>query len=316
MRKCCRCVLVKIIFFIFLVGLAGCIPASRGNFHQTPQPVLVTSNITGWAIYSEFVDHEAFMTQIFLKNIDTGKIAQLTNSGNNGHPSWSPDGSEILFLSSTAENHNDIFLMNNDGSDQRPLVASFANEWMAKWSPDGHTIVFVSDKDGNDEIYTINLKTQNIVRLTFTAENESFPQWSSDGNHIAFSAASEESSGRMQIFVMDADGTNKKQVTTYHQDNFDKNPVWCPDGSCIVFTRLSGPAQLMLLDLNTMDVTPLFDDIFKPEGNENANEGNPSRSPVRGYITFSIQGMFYALDMKSREIYPLGVQALNLSLYP
>ena len=73
----------------------------------------------------------------------------------------------------------------------------------------------------------------------------------------------------------------------------------------------------MLLDLNTMNIVPFLDDIFMLEERNSTNgEGWAARSPVRGFITFSVDGEFYAIDMKTKIVHPLGVQALNLSLYP
>jgi len=280
-----------------------------------PEAVLKTYHVSGWVVYSIFSDSKKSTEKILLTNLDTNETIQLTNSGSNNAPKWSSDGNQILFLSWTEKNHYDIYIMDKDGSNQKPVLSTFANERMASLSPDSKKIVFISDKDGNDEIYTFNLETQIISRLTNSLVNESFPQWSSDGNQIAF-ISSKDTTGRLQVFTMKANGTNIKQVTAYNLDNFDKNPIWCPDDSCLIFTRLAGPAKLMFLDLKTMEVTPLLKDIFQANSDTKIDEGQPSQSPVRGYITFSINGVFYAMNMKNREIYPLNIEALDLSLYP
>lgn len=205
--------------------------------------------------------------------------------------------------------------MNKDGSNKRSVLSTPANERMADWSPDQRKIVFISDKDGSSEIYTIDLETQIVSRLTYSPADKAFPSWSSDGKNIAF-VSSVEGDGRLQVFTMDVDGANIKQVTDYNPDYFNRDPIWCPDDDCIVFTRLAGSAKLMLLDLHTMEIAPFVGDFVQPEQGEVIDQGKPTRSPVRGFVTFSVGGTFYAMDIKRREIYPLGIHALDLSLYP
>ena len=283
---------------------------------STPAPVLITSHISGLAVYSFWVSQDPIVSQIFLKDLDTGVVTQLTNTGNNSDPIWSPDGSQIMFLSWTKENSFDIYLMDRDGSHQRQIVASPAMEIMTDWSPDGNKIAFVSNKDGNDEIYVIDLQTQDTVSLTNnlgihsgTAKwSPGSPKWSTDGKYIAF-ASTTGISGTSQVFIMNADGTNIRPMTDYDL-YYDDSPVWCPDDSCIVFER--DQPKLMLLDLTSKAVTPFLEGIFPSE----RVELGLARSSRRGYMTFNVDGMFYAMNMKSREIFPLDIKANDLSLFP
>lgn len=283
---------------------------------STVSPVLVSSHISGWAVYSFWVSQNPAISQIFLKNLETGEVVQLTHSGNNSDPIWSPDGSQIMYLSWTKENSFDIYLMDKDGKDQRPIVASPAEEIMPDWSPDGSKIAYVSNQDGNDEIYTIDLKTNIVNKLAINiSPNTGYekwspgsPKWSPDGKQIAFISTT-GISNTSQVFVMNVDGTNVRALTDYDL-HYDDSPVWCPDSSCIIFER--DLPKLMLFDFEHKAFTPLFDDIFPAD----QGELGLARTFMRGYITFSVDGMFYAMDLKSREIYLLGVKAMDLSLYP
>jgi len=305
------------------------IPTSTSVSTNTPAPILMNSGISGEAVYSNIAP-STNTEQIFLKNLDTGYITQLTNSGyNSGDPIWSPDGSKIIY--STWANNNDvqratpkahIYIMNKDGSQKKSLLDNSVYEYAVEpdWSPDGRQVVFMSNKDGNDEIYKINLGSQKVDRLTFTpAYEEAFPHWSPDGNSISF--ASSNDGGPMHIWIMDINGKSIRQVTNSQVNDVDAHPIWCSDSACVVFTRLV-PPKLLTLDLSTAEITPLLGDIFNSQDETMINmEGFPSRSPVRGYITFAIFGKFkdaefYAMDMKTKEIYPLGIEALSLMLYP
>jgi dipeptidyl aminopeptidase/acylaminoacyl peptidase len=275
-------------------------------------PVLVTYPISGWAVYSSWVSQNPVESQIFLKNLDLGEITQLTYSGNNSGPIWSPDGSQIMFLSWTKDNSFDIYLMDKDGKRQRPIVASQATEIMPDWSPDGNKIIYVSNKDGNNEIYLFDLVNKTTKMLTKSQEIKASPKWSTDGKKIAFISNS-GASGRTQIFVMNTDGTDITPVTEFDLF-YDDSPVWCPDNSCIILTRLENGPKLMILDLSNRKVRPLLGNLFNSE--KNVSEAGVARSPLRGYITFYIDETFYALDIKNREIYSLDIKAKELSLYP
>jgi len=279
-------------------------------------PQLTTEHISGWVVYSVLVSREPFVTQIFLKNLYTGEVTQLTNSGNNGWPRWSPNGSQIIFDSQTEGNGIDIYLMNKDGSNQRPIVTSSANDLVPDWSPDGTKIAFVLSKDGNSNIFILDLQTMITTRLTNDSLGGFAPKWSPNGQKISFISNSSKNKrdGRSQVFIMNADGTNIEQLTPYNTDHFEDSPVWCPDSSCIIFMRfISGVPKLMFLDLANKETATFLTGVF----GENVTETNLTRSFSRGFITFVAGEMFYAMDIKTKKIYSLDVDnALALSLYP
>jgi Tol biopolymer transport system component len=320
----------KIYLLLLLSSLAGCVyangndltkpPATTDSWapqmRNTPPLISEASQIPGLAVYSMRVSQDPVVHQIFLKDLATGKVTRLTDWGNNERPIWSPDGAHIMFLSWTKENSFDIYLMDRNGENQRPIVSGPASEIMADWSPDGSKIAFVSNEDGEYEIYAVDLQAQVTVRLSdsskFASEfpkwSPGSPKWSPDGKRIAF-VATTALTNTSQIFVMNADGTNI-QVMTDHDLYYDDSPVWCPDASCIIFTR--DLPKLMLLDIATKEATPLLGNLFDPTMQERAL----ARSPMEGYLTFSVDGGFYALDIKRWEIYRLDIRASDLSLYP
>lgn len=278
---------------------------------NTTLPVLKTSDVSGWVVYSVLLNRDPIVSQIFLKNLDTGEVKELTEPGTAENPTWSPDGSQIMFTIWTEKNSFDIYVMDRDGENKRPIVASSASEIAGDWSPDGNKVAYFTDEDFG--IQVIDLKTDKIIQLAshvgmpnnWGRWSGGEPHWSPDGTKIAFVASRGNTT---QVFVMNADGTNITPMTDY--DHWEYNPVWCPDASCIIFVRHR--PKLFLLDVNSKKVTPLLKSIFSVE----QSEFMVARSPVRGYITFGVDGLFYAMDMKSKEIYPLNIQAQSLSLYP
>ena len=277
----------------------------------TPKPEIKTDMISGRAVYSLWVSQDPITSQIFVKDLDSGEITQLTNSGNNSNPKWSPDGSRILYLSRSDENYTDIYLMDKNGDHQEPLVTTPALEFNPNWSPDGKKFVFDSNMDGNYEIYMMDLQTREISRLTYRSDYvDSSPFWSPDGSKIVFVSGT-GTSGKSQLFVMNTDGTDITAITEFDK-YYEEYPIWHPDGSCVFFTRLIGqPAKIMELDFSNNRITQVFSEIFPAE----SMEFILSRTQHSNYLTFSMNGKFYAFDINTRETYPLGIEARNLSLF-
>src|SRR5688572_15258845 len=94
-------------------------------------------------------------------------------------------------------------------------------------------IAFTSDRDGNREIYVMNPDGTNQVRITNSPGVDDHAKWSPDGAKLAF--VSERSGGGFGICLINADGTNKVEVTSinYHLDNhrvFYWSMSWSPFG--------------------------------------------------------------------------------------
>jgi Tol biopolymer transport system component len=70
-------------------------------------------------------------------------------------PSWSPDGTKIVFTARRGGNHQ-IYVMNTDGTNPTRLTNNDAEDEYPSWSPDGTKIAFTSDRDGNYEIYVMD----------------------------------------------------------------------------------------------------------------------------------------------------------------
>lgn len=95
-------------------------------------------------------------------------------------------------------------------------------------------LAFVSERDGNPEIYVINVDGTGLLRLTDDAGLDVDPAWSPDGKRIAFAS---DRAGSSDIYVMDADGSNLVRRT---QTGSSSSPAWSPDGKQIAFSSLRG----------------------------------------------------------------------------
>jgi Tol biopolymer transport system component len=130
-------------------------------------------------------------------------------------PNWSPDGTKIVFWSTSGGN-SDIYVINANGTNRVRLTTHAARDDVPNWSPDGTRIAFMSERAGNPEIYVMNANGSGVVRLTNHALADRYPVWSPTGSEIAFNRGN-------NIYVMNADGTNVRQVTS-SGDNY--YPDW------------------------------------------------------------------------------------------
>jgi hypothetical protein len=94
----------------------------------------------------------------------------------------------------------------------------------------GDLIAFMSDRDGNDEIYTIRTDGTGLRRLTDDPATDRSPSWSPDGQRIAFVS---DRSGYPEVWVMDSDGRDPTRLT--YDNAIVSSPAWSPDGSEIAY---------------------------------------------------------------------------------
>jgi len=142
----------------------------------------------------------------------------------------------------------EIYAANADGSEPRNLTNSPGYDAEATVSPAGDRIVFTSSRDGDIDLYAMNLDGSDVKRLTDRVGYDGGAFYSWDGKRIVWRAPGEGDEPkdfrellaqglvrptRLEIWVMDADGSNKRQVTRNGKANFA--PFWHPDDRRIIF---------------------------------------------------------------------------------
>ncbi|MGB5874021.1 MAG: hypothetical protein WBH56_09870 [Bacteroidota bacterium] len=177
----------------------------------------------------------------------------------------------------------DIFTARIDGTDLRQLTNSPGYDAEATVSPTGERIVFTSMRNGDLDIYSMNLDGTDVKQLTDDLGYDGGPFFSWDGSMIVYrswhypdSAEARNYSSllsrnlvrpsRMEIFVMKADGTGKRQLTNNGAANFA--PFFHPDNNRIIFaSNMADPKgrnfDLYLMDLDGKNVTRVtYDESF------------------------------------------------------
>jgi Tol biopolymer transport system component len=144
----------------------------------------------------------------------------------------------------------DIFTARADGSEVKQLTSAQGYDAEATISTDGRKIVFTSTRDGDLDIYTMDANGKNVRRLTTELGYDGGAFFSRDGRQIVYRAFHPKTPeqiarykqklaenliepGVFELWVMNADGTNKRQVTNYGAASFA--PFFFPNGQRIIF---------------------------------------------------------------------------------
>jgi Tol biopolymer transport system component len=208
--------------------------------------------------------------QIYTMNIDGSNVKMVSNGdGRTTCSYFFPSGKRILYSSTLLGDKQcpprpdfskgyvwavyssfDIFTAKPDGSDLKQLTNTPGYDAETTITRDGKKLVFTSMRDGDLDIYSMDANGKNVRRLTNELGYDGGPFWSYDGKQIVYRAHHPKTDQQkadytdllkqnlirpttLEIWVMNADGSNKRQVTSNGKANF--GPYFFPDGKRIIF---------------------------------------------------------------------------------
>lgn len=237
-----------------------------------------------------------FTTIVVAQKLDEDLVL-LTNI-ENSYPHWSPDGSKIVFQSDRLNNNNEIYVMDDDGSNIVRLTNNSTDDLTPVWSPDGEKIAFQSVRDGNSEIYVMNTDGSNQKNITHYLGEDMHPKWSADSKKLIFSSI-RGYWNFVDIYEINIDGSGLNRITT--DVSIDTYAEWSHDGSKIITRRIiSGypNSEIFLLDAdgsNSKNIT--MDSAF---------DGWPSWHPSGKKIVYASEG-----DNGIANIYEINIDGEN-----
>ncbi len=182
----------------------------------------------------------------------------------------------IAYMSKKGREKWQVWVMGADGSLPTPLTAGegVGENTSPVWSPEGKRLAFVSDRDGNKEIYLMNIDGSDLRNLTNHEADDWTPAWSPDGTEIAFSSMRD---GNWEIYIMWSDGSYPVRLT--NDPEADIAPAWSPDGKWIAFaSRRDGDWDIYVMDRSGGNLKQLT--------NARGSDLSPAWSPDGRYIAF------------------------------
>ncbi len=226
---------------------------------------------------------------------DPGALINITNAegegvGQDQNGEWSPDGTKIVFQGERNDKLNgkkqfDIFIADAEkksaGKNQVNLTNNENPDQKPQWSPDGTAVIFESKRDGNWELYRVDITGENLQRLTENDKTDRRAKWSAGG--ILFES---QRDGNYEIYRMDPDGNN--QVNLTNDPGSDNNPIWSPKGRRILFeSRRDGNREIYTMNADGGGLTNLSNN---PDGDDTYARWNPvfelrSVEPQEKYFT-------------------------------
>lgn len=192
-------------------------------------------------------------------------------------PQISPDGEKVVYVRNFFDimkdrRRSNLWIVNFDGSDHRPLTTGNSNDFSPRWSPDGTRLLYASGSDGETQLYVRWMDTGQTAQLAHLTSKPQHVTWSPDGKWIALAMLLRDPSepfvelpkkpegaewaepakvirklkyradgagylkdGFFQLFVLPSEGGTPRQITSgpfHHEDA----PSWTPDGESLVFS--------------------------------------------------------------------------------
>ena len=197
-------------------------------------------------------------------------------------PRISPDGNQVVYVRNFMDimkdrRRSNLWIVNVDGTEHRPLTTGNKNDSSPRWSPDGKRLAYVTDDNGTAQVFSRWMDTGQTAKLTNLTNSPIALAWSPDGSQIAFSMlvpdqqkpfvempAKPEGAewadppnvirkvvyrfdgkgylkhGHHQLFVLPADGGTARQITDGPFEH-DEAPSWSRDGKSLVFSSNRSP---------------------------------------------------------------------------
>jgi len=200
-----------------------------------------------------FVSDRDGADNLWIVDLEGGRPVALTHERRAevqiSGPSWSPDGDFLVYASNKGRSNSlDLWVISADGQHDEALTTDGATEWMPAWSPAGNTIAFVTNRDGLDALYLINLDGSGLRKLVDLAYE---PAWHPDGNLLAAFGIRDADEG---VFLIDPAAPAEARLLL----PAGRQPAFSPDGRYVAAVRAeNGATQLCLADLQRDTVQSL-----------------------------------------------------------
>jgi len=219
--------------FLLAFAAGGALAGPDGPPDNRPVRVGRANQPDDWRLSAGSLVYESpGRDRVNIHRYDAGAAAPVrltTHRARDQRPRWSPDGSKVAFHSDLAGS-NDIYVIERDGSNLRRITDHPGQDTDPDWMPDGR-LVFSSDRDGDENIYLLNLESGRLIQVThYSGGRTGGPTAAGDGRRIAFSS---DRLFSWQVYVLDLGNGEIERITGPLPGKC--NPAWSPREDRIAF---------------------------------------------------------------------------------
>jgi dipeptidyl aminopeptidase/acylaminoacyl peptidase len=197
-----------------------------------------------------------------VESLQKFSIAALYSTRQIGGSAWSPDASQIAFISNIS-GRNNLWTVPSTGGWPTQLTISDQRQASPAWSPDGKWIAYMSDKDGNElwDIFLVSPQSGEVTNLTASPDSaDEAPAWSPDSHFVAYMTKG-KTSPSFEIEIIDVASRHTTHVTRNSPAQLgNMSPLWSPDGKQIAYTQVNASGKdsnIFVYDLETKATTTL-----------------------------------------------------------
>jgi len=259
------------------------------KMHRVAEPqISPDGKWVAYTVATPDMDANRNVTNIWMVSTTGGAPQQLTQSGHDTSPVWSPDGKTIAFLSSRSGD-SQVYLLSLEGGEAQRLTKLSTGADIAKWSPDGKTIALTSSVYPNCKDDDCNSKRD--------AEKEKNKVKAHVAEHLLYRHWTHWNEGkRAHLFVVPADGSAAPRDLTAGA-NYDVPPDerggpndinFSPDSKEICFTAVTGKMEAISTNGDLFTV-PVAGGEIKRITTQPGFDGEPVYSPDGKYIAYHAQ---------------------------
>ena len=259
------------------------------KMHRVAEPqISPDGKWVAYTVATPDMDANRNVTNIWMVSTTGGAPQQLTQSGHDSSPVWSPDGKTIAFLSSRSGD-SQVYLLSLEGGEAQRLTKLSTGADIAKWSPDGKTIALTSSVYPNCKDDDCNSKRD--------AEKEKNKVKAHVAEHLLYRHWTHWNEGkRAHLFVVPADGSAAPRDLTAGA-NYDVPPDerggpndinFSPDSKEICFTAVTGKMEAISTNGDLFTV-PVAGGEIKRITTQPGFDGEPVYSPDGKYISYHAQ---------------------------
>ena len=212
--------------------------------------------------------------EVWLMNADGSAQHSLATGGDDGHPHWAANG-RIVFNSvrttpdpkaEWSRQWHEVFSVKPDGTDLKQHTHCHSVCTYPSLSPDGTKITYrkvtdtpaynwdLSNAQRNSEVFVAKADGSNEINISNNAAYDGWPMWAPDGRRLLFTSNRLGPANVGQIFIVNADGTGLKQLTSGTAWSYQQ-ASWSPDGKKIYAFQNVETAEYEFGDIVVFDVS-------------------------------------------------------------